>query len=451
MDAIKNNQIYSFPCDLTCRAGTEIGPFVSWLSARIYQDEYSQKEQQIYKDQVIAKQDLEIDLAYIKKAQIVSSRIYDFTNKTLVIDFVQPQHIVSTLEGERKGVTTVGNHYFPAPSWGLGHEQGLAALRHRTYGVVDRKPEASSFLFTGADMDNLSVQKQSFREMVVYAVVTAGVKSNAMRMSQDAGSFYEPGTINILLLTNMQLSARAMTRAIVSATEAKTAVLADLDIRSSYTSSKHQATGTGTDNVLVVQGMGVSIDNSGGHTKMGELIAKAVYAGVQEAIAKQNGITGDRSVFTRLKERDISFWNVLPDKFAGCSLSKSELISAIEEVLLDPLYADFVVASFAVSDAEQGELFTDLQAYGMWCKKIVSSLADKEIESWQHHIEADKLPPVIALALEALVNGVCAKDQYPESANQANLVTRRIVKKAPCEVTPCAAPALPSIVRHEKP
>lgn len=411
VDAVKNKQIFSFPCDFTCRAGTQIGPFVSWLSARIYRDEYSQKEQQIYKDQVVAKHDLEIDLEYIKKAQIVSSRIYDFINKTLVIDFFQPQNILSTLEGEREGITTVGNHYLPSPSQGLGHEQGLAALRSQTYGVVGRKPEVSSFLFTGADMDNLSIQKQVFRDMEVYALVTAGVKSNAMRMAKDKGNFYEPGTINVLLFTNMQLSPRAMTRAIVSATEAKTAALADLDIRSSYTPDKHQATGTGTDNVLVVQGRGVSIDNSGGHTKMGELIAKTVYAGVQEAIAKQSSITVDRSVFVRLKERDISFWNVLPEKFDGCGLTKSKLISAIEEVLLDPMYADFIAASLSLSDVEQGALFTDLRAYGMWCKEIVASLSNKEIESWQHHIEADKLPPVIALALEALINGVCLRDQ----------------------------------------
>ena len=54
-----------------------------------------------------------------------------------------------------------------------------------------------------------------------------------MRMSVDEGPFYEPGTINIVLLTNMKLSPRAMARAIITATEAKTAALQDLDVRSS--------------------------------------------------------------------------------------------------------------------------------------------------------------------------------------------------------------------------
>ena len=93
-------------------------------------------------------------------------------------------------------------------------------------------------------------------------------------MAEDIGSWYEPGTINMILLTNMRLTPRGMQRAIISATEAKTAALQDLDIRSSYTPMVNPATGTGTDNIIVVQGAGTRIDNAGGHSKMGELIAR---------------------------------------------------------------------------------------------------------------------------------------------------------------------------------
>ena len=67
--------------------------------------------------------------------------------------------------------------------------------------------------------------------MIVYALVTAGVQDNAVRASVDEGRFYEPGTINVIILTNMQLTPRALTRAMISATEAKSAALQDLDIR----------------------------------------------------------------------------------------------------------------------------------------------------------------------------------------------------------------------------
>ena len=92
--------------------------------------------------------------------------------------------------------------------------------------------------------------------MIVYALVTAGVESNAVRMSVDEGRFYEPGTINVIIMTNMKLSSRARTRAIISATEAKTAAMEDLDVRSSVSPQRNQATGTGTDEVLVVEGRG---------------------------------------------------------------------------------------------------------------------------------------------------------------------------------------------------
>ncbi len=95
----------------------------------------------------------------------------------------------------------------------------------------------TSCLITGADMDNLSVKSYSFREMTVTACVTAGVRGNALKMSKDNGGYYEPGTINIIIMSNMQLSKRAMTRAIISATEAKSAALADLDIRSTYSAA----------------------------------------------------------------------------------------------------------------------------------------------------------------------------------------------------------------------
>ena len=51
-----------------------------------------------------------------------------------------------------------------------------------------------------------------------------------------------------------------------------------------------QATGTGTDNIVVVKGFGRGVDYTGGHTKMGEMIAKAVKRSVIEALIKQDEI-----------------------------------------------------------------------------------------------------------------------------------------------------------------
>jgi iron complex transport system substrate-binding protein len=96
-----------------------------------------------------------------------------------------------------------------------------------------------------------------------------------------------------------------MSRAVITASEAKAAALADLDIRSGPTPGENQATGTGTDNILVVEGGGPPAELSGGHSRLGELIAHAVHAGVVEAVRRQNGLTAGRSIFQRLRERRI--------------------------------------------------------------------------------------------------------------------------------------------------
>ena len=187
VDAVKNGRIFYFPCALTCRAATNTGNFVGWLSSRIYADQFSRKASQVQDDKILRSRKLRIDLPYVKDARITYSTINDFPNKSLVIDFTKPQTIVSTLEGERRGIRTVGNHYSPPPCWGIEHQKGLALSRALVYNVLQVSADTASFLFTGADMDYIAVAHKKFRDMEVYALVTAGVKSNALRMGKDEG------------------------------------------------------------------------------------------------------------------------------------------------------------------------------------------------------------------------------------------------------------------------
>ena len=200
-----------------------------------------------------------------------------------------------------------------------------------------------------------------------------------------------------------------MTRAIISATEAKTAVLQDLDIRSAYSSLYNQATGTGTDNIIVIQGTGIRIDNAGGHSKLGELIAKAVYAGVQESIYKQNGIVNRRNVFQRLKDRKISIYRLVSEAKRDCIYKKSGLGGEIEEILLDPRYAGFIEASFAISDSYERGLICDLSGYELWCNNVAEEIAGKKIAQLSDIVETDHKPVVLRMALNAILNGLCSK------------------------------------------
>jgi len=58
--------------------------------------------------------------------------------------------------------------------------------------------------------------------------------------------------------------------------------------------------------MIVISGKGEKISYVGGHTKMGELIARAVKDAVFKAIEKQNSIISERGLEKRLAERGIS-------------------------------------------------------------------------------------------------------------------------------------------------
>jgi iron complex transport system substrate-binding protein len=242
--------------------------------------------------------------------------------------------------------------------------------------------------------------------MTVVALATAGVRSNAVRMSRDVGKFYEPGTINMIFLTNMRLSERAMTRAIISATEGKTAALQDLDIRSSYQPLTAAATGTGTDNIIVVAGDGPIVDKAGGHCKMGELIARSAYAAVREAIFKQNGIVGRRNIFQRLFDRHLSVSQLVADSDCDCQGEKNAFAGRVEQALLDPKYAGFLEAAMALSDGADRKTVNDFHLYEHWCLEVAGRIAGRKVDRLSDHFPGDEIPPPLAMALNAIFTGV---------------------------------------------
>ncbi len=409
VDAVKNNKYLFFPCELTCRASTNVGYFTGWLAAGVYPEQFSEEKKQVEEERVVETKSVPVDLPYVKRAEVKRAYIHDFVNKTLVIELKKPMAIVSTLEGYRQDIKKVGNHYFPTQTWGLGHSAGLKSLRERTYKVLGLKEKNASFLFTGADMDNLATKTKEFKKMKIVAFVTAGVRGNALKMSKDNGGFYEPGTINIIIMTNMKLTQRAMTRAIISVTEAKSAALADMDIRSSYSPLKHQATGTGTDNVLVVEGDGSVIDNAGGHSKMGELIAKAVYDGVKEAVLKQNGIITGRNIFQRLKERKINIAALSEITGCDCNIEKSRLNAEFEEILLNPFYRSFFESAFAISDDYERGVINNTDSFAAWSEEIAIDISGQDDIEMRQLVEQKDIPVILKMALNAVINGIVNK------------------------------------------
>ena len=403
--AVKSSNYYQFPCDLTCRASVNTGYFVAWLASVIYPEALCTEHTRLDPDKAEEVRTLPVDLPYVKSARVIHGTMHDFPFQTLCIDLSEPMACLSTLAGSLSDMTTVGNHYSSPPLWNRLHRVSLADQKKELCRILGRNDASAAFLFTGALMDGISVQRTQYKDMIVYALVTAGARGNAIRSGVDEGLFYEPGTINTVILTNMQLSPRAMTRAIISVTEAKSAALQDFDVRSCYT-PRCQATGTGTDEIIVVQGRGKHVNNAGGHSKLGELIAKGVHAAVTEAISKQNALVSKRSVFQRLEERKIDIYALLSDETQFAPQERVRLCREMQRLLLKPIYAGLMETSFALSDAYNAGLVQDLHSFQDACKHACTQIAGTPVESLTIFVPEDRPSKPIYMALNALLNGI---------------------------------------------
>jgi adenosylcobinamide amidohydrolase len=151
-------------------------------------------------------------------------------------------------------------------------------------------------LSTGVDMNQLAWVEESSDNEWALAFVTAGVYSNAMRLGQEKARTQgkDPGTITTILCTSATLSPAMLAASFITATEAKVVALEELDIKSAY-SPQLNATGTGTDQVVMVSGDGRRASYVGGHTTLGEMMARAVTKATVQAIRNRWAATGERA------------------------------------------------------------------------------------------------------------------------------------------------------------
>lgn len=237
------------------------------------------------------------------KAEVVQAMREGWAEKTLVVQFSEARRLISTSDGLLDARAALNHGAHPLLWAKVAREfQGADGRGGKAYSEFIRGAIAERLkqprtrvaqMSTAADLDNLAVVTREFGPLSVTVLATAGAKSNAIRTGVDSGSYIEgeepAGTINIMVLSNIRLSDAALARALITVTEGKTAALEDLLVRSTYTPSV-QATGTGTDSIIVVSGQSAPMATyTGGHSRIGELIGKATYAAVVEALGKQNG------------------------------------------------------------------------------------------------------------------------------------------------------------------
>ena len=237
------------------------------------------------------------------EARIIRGERDGYWEKVLLVSFPEARRTLSTADGLLDARAALNHAGHPLLWQKLGMQfmgqDGRGGKAYAEYvhenmsGLLQLDKSAVAGMSTAADLDNLAVVSQSYGPLTDTVLATAGARTNAIRTGVDAGTYIEgntpAGTINIMLLSNIRLTDAAMARALITITEGKTAALQDLNVPSTY-SKTVQATGTGTDSIIVVSGtQGPQASYTGGHSKIGELIGKASHQAVLEALGKQNG------------------------------------------------------------------------------------------------------------------------------------------------------------------
>lgn len=272
----------------------------------------------------------EITLPRKQPVSLASGETVEHSDDAVVIRFPGRRNVLSTSwmnGGYREDLKAVFNHQISLEACDTCHA-GNGSVQQYLDGVARNlrlDPDTSTGLITRAEMKNTAIVTESFRDLTVTAVVTAGIEKNGGRAGDPAsfcenGDSVEPvgGTINTIILINADLPEYAMTRAVMTAAEAKAAALQQLMARSIY--STGIATGSGTDMIVIVADPGSSrhLSNTGKHSKLGELIGRTVMQATHVALEMETGLSpvSQRDVLVRLSRFGVTeeeLWAAVTD------------------------------------------------------------------------------------------------------------------------------------------
>ncbi|MDD5144197.1 adenosylcobinamide amidohydrolase [Methanoregula sp.] len=182
-------------------------------------------------------------------------------------------------------------------------------------------PEKTAGMTTAARMKNAAIATRTFRTFEVTAIVTAGIEVNGGRAGdpaswheEDGKTVYVGGTINTIIIVNSHMRANALTRAVMTAAEAKVVAIQQLMAPSKC--STGIATGSGTDQITIISSMDSPhiLTWPGKHSKAGELIALCVIEATTKALELQTGLSPEsqRDMLVRLSRFNIEekhYWD----------------------------------------------------------------------------------------------------------------------------------------------
>ena len=233
----------------------------------------------------------------------------------IILKFKEPMICLSTsqLNGGIRELQSCFNHQLD--SWINTVDdlpgKSMAGYFKKVAGTLNLDWHNSSGLMTTASMDNAALEWLSHEDLSLFVLVTAGAGVNAMR-SGDPPSYYEKaynsfvpisGTINTFLVIEAPLPLEALTRTAIIVTEAKTAALQDMGIKSCFSSKI--ATGTGTDGLIVACNKTgpLKYTDVGNHSQLGYMISTVVQRAIKLSLKLEIASFRKSEQLKNLKER----------------------------------------------------------------------------------------------------------------------------------------------------
>ncbi|MFA0833314.1 MAG: adenosylcobinamide amidohydrolase [Methanobacterium formicicum] len=271
--------------------------------------------------------------------------------------------------GYREDIHSIFNHQLNQDELDYLEDGGVPDFMKNLARDLGTDPDRTVGFLTVADMDNVSIICEKFREIEVTSIVTAGIEVNGGRAGDDA-SYYElngkyefrVGTINTIIIINSHLSGSTLLRSVMTAVEAKTVALQELMAPSKY--SEGIATGSGTDNIAVISNMDSEnkLNTAGKHSKLGELIGKSVIKSTKEALSKQSNLNPNSQcdMLIRLERFGVNpedYWKHVKNAYPP--QEKTIFMSKLYEFSKNPLIVSMVASILHIMDEINWGLITE--------------------------------------------------------------------------------------------
>jgi adenosylcobinamide hydrolase len=256
-------------------------------------------------------------------------------------------------------------------------------------------------MVTAAKIKNYSLVSKKAADFSVNVAATAGC-SHGESSGEEMDVQEIAGTINIIVLIDGNPSESCMVAALITATEAKSAVMRDFDVRSRYTGDS--ATGSITDSVTVASTCsGKTLSLAGPASKLGKLVGSCARRAVTKALLKQEPVWACRSVLDRLKERHFELEKMAAE------------VSKVEELKIDaqslakllknnPFATSYLLAATKMDDDYKKNLLpTDFADWNDISKSFGTYTTSEQEYLKLPNYDLVELPPFLKHALIKIV------------------------------------------------